>query len=153
MASANVRDLVSHHPSQLGLAVSCKNGSRVHINKPARKRHRIDHIRVNNLESKWHLRIRITNQILPQPIHIFSNNRIRNELRSRIHHLTILFAHLYVAFDGIPVSQAASADFAVADGVDVIFAAIVFHFVGICWLDGSGLCALVCGAVLRRGGA
>ena len=149
MACANMRNLMSHYPSQFGFAVSRKNGSRININKPARKRHRLHHIRVNDLESKRHLRIRVAHQILPQPVHILSNDGIRNKLRSRIHHLTILLSHLDVAFDGIPVSEAASAYFAVADCVDVIFAAVVFHFVGIGRLNRGSLRALAGGAVLR----
>ena len=127
MARGNVRYLMRHHAGQLGLFISRQNQAGIHIEESARQRERVHFIGVDYLDGKRYLGIRIAHQILPYAIDILVHDWVLHQLYAVFDLHRILLAHSDFGLERVPVAQAASADLAIANRIDIVFPTIVFH--------------------------
>jgi len=120
-----VRDLVGHHAGQFGLFVRCKDQSAINVKKASRQGESVDLVRVDDFDRERHLGVGVANQVLPNPVDVFVDDRVLHHAGGLFHHHGVLLAHLDFGFGGVPVAQTALPYPAVANGVDVVFAAVV----------------------------
>src|SRR5947209_6098192 len=140
MAGGYVGDLMGHHTGQLCLFISSQNQSGVHVEEAARKGESVDFVGIHNFDRERHLSIRVTDQVLADAVYILIHHRVLNHPHALFDLLGIFLAHADFFFNRIPVH---AAELAVADGVYVIFAAIML------WLGFFGI--LVFALVVRGG--
>ena len=127
MVCADVRRLMRHHSGQLRFLVRRQNQARVHIEKAAGQRHRVDLVGINHLDRERHLAVGVLHNVLADAVYILHNHWIGDETRALLDLVGVLLAHLDLAVGRVPVAQAAFADFAIADGAHVRNAARL-HF-------------------------
>src|SRR5262249_22578085 len=90
-----------------------------------------------DLDGERNLRIRVANQVLSDAVDVFRNHRIVNQLYLSFDLLGELPAHRHLFLDAIPVAHTAAASHvAIADGIYVGLASIVFNLAVI--LGGQG---------------
>src|SRR6185437_830970 len=126
MACCNVRNFVRHHASQFRLAIGIENQSGVNVKKPAWQRKRIHIVGINDLECKRNASVRVSDKFLSQLIDVLRHHGICDYFGRRFDFGGIVFAHLNLLLQAVPVSKAAFAtDIAVTDGVNVANAAMM----------------------------
>ena len=83
----------------------------------------------------------VAHQVLADAVHVLGDHRIVDQLDLRFDLLRVLPAAGYLAFDGVPVADAAPASHvAVADGVDVGLAAVVLDVAVVLGRQRGGAC-------------
>ena len=107
MAGGDVRDLMRHDARKFGLIISGENEAGIHIEKASGKCEGIDVVRINDLDGEWDERIRVAHQVLPDPINVFGNRRVLDQLGRRLHLLRVLLAHRKLALQSVPVAESA----------------------------------------------
>jgi len=75
-----VRDFVGHHSGELGFFLRAENQPAVDVEKAAGKGEGIHFVRVDYLYGEGHTRVGIANQILPNAVYVFGDDRV-------VHHL------------------------------------------------------------------
>ena len=69
-------DFMRHYSSQFGFLICSEDHARIHVEEAAGQRESVDVIRVDHLDRERHLRVRVSNQVLAEPIDVFGNDRI-----------------------------------------------------------------------------
>ncbi len=70
-----------HHARQFGLLVRVQNQAAVDVEKSARQRKRIHHVRIDNLNCKRNLGVGIAHQVLTHAVHVLIHHRVVDEFR------------------------------------------------------------------------
>src|SRR6266404_5496515 len=131
MTGGNVSNFVGHHAGQLGFIVSGEDQARINVEETAGQREGINVVRINDLDDEWHLRIGVADQVLAQPVDVFADSRISDQLGGGLDLQGVVLAHRDLLFQTVPVSEAAAAaSFSASYGVDVAEAAIVISLDG-----------------------
>src|SRR5271163_5024664 len=137
VACRNVRNLMRHHARQFSLFIGRQNQAGVYIEKATGQRERVHFIGIDDLDGKRNLGIGIAHQILSDAVHVFRDHRVLHQLHRALDLHGVLFAHSDFGFERIPVAQTAAANLAIADGVDIVFAAVMLDLARIGLLNGS----------------
>ena len=132
-----------HHARQFRFLVRMQDQAAIHVEESARQRERVHHVRIDHLDRERHARVRIAHQILPHAVHVFVHHGVVDELRALIDFLRELLAERDLVLERVEVQSLAHV--AVADGVDVRFAARLDVRI-VLLRDGLGLVRLRCGA-------
>jgi hypothetical protein len=117
MARGNVRDLVGHNARQLCFGVSFKNEARIDEKESAWKRERVHVLGVDHFDGERNLSIRISHQILADPVHVFGDHWIVDDLGLTFDLLRHLFTQRNLLFDRVKVQ--ALADVTIADLIGI----------------------------------
>ena len=125
VARAHVRDLVRHHASHFRFVIGGEDQAGIYVEESAGKGEGVDGIIVNNFDSERHLGVGVAHQVLADAVHVLGDYRILHQLHACLNLLGILLADGDLFLYRIPIAQAAAADVAIADGVNVVLFAIV----------------------------
>src|SRR6266478_5279547 len=129
MAGGHVRDFVRHYASHFRFVVGSQDQAGIHVKKTTRQSESIDRVRVDDLDRERNLGIGVPHQVLTQPVDVLRDDGILDQLGTGVDLLCILRAHIDLGCDAIAVSDApAAADGAVADGLEVVDAAVMLQF-------------------------
>ena len=117
--AATCADFVRHHAGHLGFVVGVQQNPGVDEEEPARQREGVDLFRIDHLDGERNFRIRVPHQILANPVHVFGDDRIVDNLGLTLHFLGHLLAQRDLFFDRVEVD--ALTDVAIADFVGIFF--------------------------------
>src|SRR5262249_2235333 len=117
-ARTNVGNFVSHDAGQFILLVGGHNETGIDVKETARQSKCIDLVGIHNLDCKRNFRVGISNQILSDSIHVFSDDRIVEQLDLTFHFGGELSSKLYFLVNRCEV-DAALVDIASPDIVNV----------------------------------
>ncbi len=135
MSGRDVRDLVCHHAGQLGFFVGRQNQPGIYVEESTRQSERIHFVGIDDLDGERYLGVGIPYQVLSDAVDVLRDHRILHHLYARLDLLGVLLAHANLGLQRIPVAHATAADLAVADGIHVILAAVVFDLTVVRLLD------------------
>ena len=107
MARANVRDFVRHHSREFRFLIRVQDQAAVDVEKSARQRERIHHVRIDHLDCERHLRVGVAHQVLPHAVHVFRDHRVVDEFRALLDFLGQLLAQRDVVFERIQLEAVA----------------------------------------------
>ena len=120
---ADVGGLVGHDAGKFGLFVSGHDEAGVDVEEAAGKGHGVDLVRVDDLDGEGDLAIGVLDDVLTDAVDVFDDDGVGDEVGGLLDLHRVGLADADLPVGGVPVADAATADVAVAYGVDVIFAA------------------------------
>src|SRR5580704_13830326 len=132
-------DLMGHHSSDFGFVIGIQDQAGIDVEESARKRESVDAVVVDHLDGERHFCVGIANQVLAEPVHIFGDDRVLNEMGTRVNLLGVLMPHVDLALDAVPVPHTAPASHvAVADGGHILDAAVMIDVLLVRFVRRSG---------------
>ena len=73
-------NLVGHHAGQLSFVFRGQDQAGVHVEKSAGQGEGVHLIRVDHLNGKRHLRVRVAHDVLAQAVDVLGDDRVLNDL-------------------------------------------------------------------------
>src|SRR4026208_522402 len=80
MPGGNMCDLMGHSGGSLGLSLPCQGQTCINKQETAGKREGVYFFTVDQLDGKGHLNVRIVSEVLPQPVDVFPDRWIGENL-------------------------------------------------------------------------
>src|SRR6516225_5929845 len=120
MVSADVSRLMRHDAGEFRFFVRVKDQAGVDIEEAPGQGHRVDLVRVDDLDGEGNLAVRVLDYVLADTVHILRYDRVSDEPGALFDFGGISLAHLDFSIGGVPVPHSTSADVAVADRADVL---------------------------------
>ncbi len=121
MARRDVSDFMRHHARHLGFVVGVEQNAGVDEEEAAGQREGVDLFRIDDLDGERNLGVGVAHQVLPDPVDVFRDDRIVDNLGLPLDFLGHLLAQRDFFLDRVEVH--ALADIAIADFVGVLFLA------------------------------
>jgi len=95
MTSGNVCDFVSHHAGQLGFIICRQQQTLVYIKESTRQRESVHFVRIYDFNRERNFCVGMQNDILADPIYVFSNDWVFDELGLPINFSSRFTPHSY----------------------------------------------------------
>ncbi len=104
MTGSHMSDLVRHDSGQFGLLISSQEQPGIHIEESAGQCKGVYFTGVNHLDREGHLCIRVSYEVLSDPVHVLGDDGVLNQFHGAVDHLGIFPAHADLCFQRVPVS-------------------------------------------------
>ena len=123
MVGADVGRFMGHYAGQFGFFIGIKNQAGIDVEEAAGQGHGVDFVRIDDLDGEGHLAVGVLDDVLPDAIDVFGDNRIGDEAGALLDLHGVTLAHLDFGVGRVPVAHSAAADIAIAYRADVLDAA------------------------------